>query len=286
MADRTIPARRKTSSHRVRRVYLLPNLLTAFNLFLGFWAIAAVMRGDIDRACWLVFLAILLDGLDGAMARLTHTQSEFGLQFDSLSDLVSFGLAPAVAAFRTMSNMTELEKPGRLVLGVCGLFAVCGALRLARYNVQVKDVEKRSFVGLPIPASAGMLVFSILMMREHRDAMPFFVHHSVIPPLFLFLISGLAILMVSQLPYPSLPRLLRIQRRTSFDSLVFMIFVAVLLLAIWSELRVQIIFAVGVLYVFGTPLLYSLSSITGRRRAGQPVGSRPAIDETQTGSPR
>lgn len=145
---------------RRRGIYLLPNLFTTAGLFAGFYAIIAASNGDFVNAAVAVFVAGVMDGLDGRVARLTGTSSEFGVQYDSLADLVSFGMAPALVMYHW--SLSSLKFDGD-VLGRIGwlaafLYAACAALRLARFNTQVGTVDKRWFVGLASPAAAGLMM--------------------------------------------------------------------------------------------------------------------------------
>ncbi len=146
-------------SPRGRGIYLLPNLLTTGGLFGGFFAIIAASQGRFEAACVAIFIAAILDGLDGRVARLTNTQSEFGVQYDSLADLISFGMAPALVMYHWALFSLKLDGP---TLGKAGwlaafLYAACAALRLARFNSQVGKVDKRWFIGLASPAAAGLM---------------------------------------------------------------------------------------------------------------------------------
>lgn len=247
---------------RLRRVYILPNFFTAFNLFLGWWAITLAMDGQLGRACWMVFAATLLDGLDGAVARLTNTQSDFGGQFDSLSDAISFGVAPAILAYALMTQkLPGLDHP-RLILGVCALFTICSCLRLARYNIQQHGAEKRVFLGLPTPASAGALIMSILLVEENiLDTTRYPATATLVAAVLPFIVLGLAVLMVSEVPYASLSAKIRIQRHMSFDSLVSAIFLAMLFLALTFDMRVILIFAIGFTYVLGGAAIYAYKTV-------------------------
>jgi CDP-diacylglycerol--serine O-phosphatidyltransferase len=145
---------------RGRHIYLLPNLLTTGGMFAGFYAILAAASGRFEHACIAVFVAGLFDGVDGRVARLTGTTSAFGVQYDSLADLVSFGMAPALVMYHWA--LAELKLDGNLA-GKIGwsaafLYMACAALRLARFNVQVGSTDKRWFVGLASPAAAAMMV--------------------------------------------------------------------------------------------------------------------------------
>ncbi len=157
MANSMIPDAPET--RRSRGVYLLPNLFTTAALFCGFYAIIAALRGRFEAAAIAVFIAMVLDGLDGRVARMTHTESEFGAQYDSLSDLVSFGLAPALIMYQwalgTMVDMGPfLSKLGWLA---AFFYTVMAALRLARFNVQIGHTDKRYFIGLPSPSAAAIV---------------------------------------------------------------------------------------------------------------------------------
>lgn len=137
---------------RRRGIYLLPNLFTTAALFCGFYAVVASMNGLFEKACVAMFVAMFLDGLDGRVARLTNTQSAFGAEYDSLSDLVAFGLAPALVVYTWSLN--ALGKVGWMVSFV---YVACAALRLARYNAQVETADKRYFTGLPSPTAAAVV---------------------------------------------------------------------------------------------------------------------------------
>jgi CDP-diacylglycerol---serine O-phosphatidyltransferase len=139
---------------RRRGIFLLPNLLTLGALFAGFYAIIAGMAGNFNEAGWAIFIAGILDGLDGRIARLTNTQSAFGAQFDSLSDMVSFGVAPSLIMFSW-----AFEDIGRFGWAASFIYMSCAALRLARFNVQLGTTDKRFFVGLQSPLAAGVITF-------------------------------------------------------------------------------------------------------------------------------
>jgi len=135
-----------------RGIYLLPNLFTTGAMFAGFYAILAGMDGKFEAAAIAIFVAMIFDGLDGTVARMTHTSSEFGVQYDSLSDMVSFGVAPAVVAFSWILN-----EVGRIGWAAAFIYASCAALRLARFNTQVDIVDKRYFIGLASPTAAALV---------------------------------------------------------------------------------------------------------------------------------
>lgn len=147
---------------RGRGIYLIPNLFTLTALFAGFYAIVAAMKGNFELAGIAVFTAMVMDTLDGRVARMTHTQTEFGAQLDSLSDMVSFGIAPALIAY--IWGLSALGKAGWLVAFV---YVAAVALRLARFNIQTAVVDKRFFKGLPCPAAASVVVSAIWSVQQY-----------------------------------------------------------------------------------------------------------------------
>lgn len=142
-------------------IYVLPNLMTTGNLFCGFFAVIQSIAGNFLFAAYAIVVAAVFDQLDGRLARLTRSTSKFGAEYDSLCDLVSFGMAPATLLF-----LWALQPFGRLGWVACFLFVACGALRLARFNVQVNVVEKNYFQGLPIPMAAGIVASSVLAFKD------------------------------------------------------------------------------------------------------------------------
>ena len=195
-------------ARQVRRgVYLLPNLITTGSLFAGFYAIITSMNGQPLTACYAIFLAMMLDGADGRIARMTGTQSAFGAQYDSLSDLVAFGVAPALVAFSW--GLSEL---GQLGWVAAFAYMACAALRLARFNV---DGDEGSFTGLASPAAAGLIVFGLWVAVEQGMTQP---------PLFVALVFAVltvvaALLMVSNYEYFS-PKKINLRERIPFVTLV------------------------------------------------------------------
>jgi CDP-diacylglycerol---serine O-phosphatidyltransferase len=148
---------------RRRGIYLLPNLFTTAALFAGFYAIVQAMNTRFDQAAMAIFIAMVLDGLDGRVARLTHTQSEFGAEYDSLSDMVSFGAAPALVMYEW-----ALKDMGRI--GWIAAFVYCAgaALRLARFNTNIAVIDKRYFQGLPSPAAAALVAGFIWVVNDFK----------------------------------------------------------------------------------------------------------------------
>ena len=180
------------STKRHRGIYLLPNLFTTGAMFAGFYAITSAINGRFETAAISIFVAMILDGLDGRVARMTNTQSEFGVQYDSLSDMVSFGVAPALVMY-----LWAFESLGKLGLFAAFVHTAGGALRLARFNTQVEVADKRYFQGLPSPAAAAILAGGLWISIEYgyeADSVKYFA-------LILTITTGL--LMVSNFRYSS-----------------------------------------------------------------------------------
>ena len=177
---------------RSRGIYLLPNLFTSAALFSGFFAVIAAMNGNFEKAAIAIFVAMVLDGLDGRVARLTNTQSEFGAQYDSLADMVSFGVAPALVAFSW-----ALHDVGKLGWVAAFVFVAGAALRLARFNTQIGSVDKRYFIGLASPAAAAVVAGMVWVGAQYEiDPTPY--------ALIIALVVGISgILMVSNFHYNS-----------------------------------------------------------------------------------
>lgn len=150
---------------RRRGIYLLPNLFTTGALFAGFYAIVQAMNSRYDQAAIAVFIAMVLDGLDGRVARMTRTQSEFGAEYDSLSDMVCFGVAPALIMYEW-----ALQGLGRVGWIIAFIYCVGAALRLARFNTNIDIVDKRYFQGLPSPAAAALVVGFIWVSDDFQIA--------------------------------------------------------------------------------------------------------------------
>ncbi len=213
-------AQEAQSAHRRRKaIYLLPNLFTTGALFAGFFAIVMAVQDNFVSAAIAVFVAMLLDGLDGRVARMTGTESEFGIQYDSLSDVVSFGIAPALIVY-----LWSLQGMGDR-WGMLGafVFAAAAAIRLARFNVQVETVDKGYFVGLASPAAAAVLMSMVWFFEAHD--IPFQAQQGWV--WVITITTGL--LVVSSFPYFSGKRLSP-RLRLSFLSLPIAIIVFVLLL--------------------------------------------------------
>ncbi len=177
---------------RPKGIYLLPNLFTTAALFSGFYAVLAAMNGQFEHASIAIFLAMVLDGLDGRVARLTDTQTAFGAEYDSLSDMVAFGLAPSLVIY-----VWSLQALGKLGWLAAFIFTAAAALRLARFNTQVEHLDKRYFQGLPSPSAAAILASSVWVAVDYGIEGP---DVSLLATILTF-VTGL--LMVSNIRYNS-----------------------------------------------------------------------------------
>jgi CDP-diacylglycerol--serine O-phosphatidyltransferase len=230
--------RKKKPPIRIRRgVYILPNLFTTGNLFCGFWAIVSVFQEKFFLAAIAILLASVFDLLDGKVARLSGATSKFGVQYDSLADLVSFGVAPAVLAFSW-----ALRPFGQLGWLAAFLFVFCGAFRLARFNVMSASGETKYFKGLPIPAAATLIALTILLYLRLIETG--WIKDIVI----LVMIYALAFLMVSSIRYSSFKEL-NLARRKPFS---IFIFIVLSMIVVIME-PVIVLFGFAVLYIFSGP---------------------------------
>jgi CDP-diacylglycerol--serine O-phosphatidyltransferase len=212
--------RKKFNRDKMKKgIYVLPNLFTTGSLFAGFYSIIASMYGRYAHAAVAILIAMVLDGLDGRMARLTNTTSKFGAEYDSLADLVAFGVAPAILAY-----VWALSPYGKWGWMICFLFVTCGALRLARFNVQINIIDKGVFNGLPIPAAA-IVVASTVILFNHLGLEGQYNHISI-----LFAVLFLSLLMVSSIKYYSFKDL-NFFARKPFMSFVLIVVVLVIVAA-------------------------------------------------------
>lgn len=178
---------------------VVPSLFTVLNMFCGFMAIIHASRMEFPPACWFIILAAGFDSLDGVMARITKSASQFGVEIDSLSDVVSFGAAPAFVVYQLMAQYTH--EPSGLYILISSLLMILGGLRLARFNVQLVGFDKDHFTGLPIPASAIAVVSFVLdFYQEGSGLNPSAA--AVLP----WMVVALSLLMVSKVKYDTLPR--------------------------------------------------------------------------------
>jgi CDP-diacylglycerol--serine O-phosphatidyltransferase len=230
-----------------RGIYLLPNLFTTGGLFAGFYAIVAAIGGYHADAAIAVFVAGVLDGLDGRIARLTNTQSEFGTQYDSLADMVSFGLAPALVMYTWSFVSLKAYGPfwGKLGWAAAFLYAACAALRLARFNTQVGVIDKRYFQGLASPAAAA-LTMAFVWSVESSDHVTVADVEYLAP--IIAVVAGL--LMVSRFRYYSF------KSWPLSDRVPFVwIPAAVLVFAALALDPPRVLFAIAALYVLSGPMM-------------------------------
>ncbi|MCX7817386.1 MAG: CDP-diacylglycerol--serine O-phosphatidyltransferase [Syntrophales bacterium] len=233
--------KRPARKERVKKgIYVLPNLFTTASLFCGFYAILAAMKGLFDLAAVAILISAVLDGLDGRIARMTNTTSKFGVEYDSLADLVAFGVAPAVLLYKW--SLFDLGKWG---FSVAFLFMVCGALRLARFNVQVGVVDSKVFNGLPIPGAAAVVASSVLLFYKLGGKGEF--HHPVVPLAAVLL----SFFMVSSIKYYSFKDLNLFARKP----FVFLVLLVVILILIITEPQI-IIFTLVTGYSISGPFLF------------------------------
>ena len=235
---------------RSRSIYLLPNLFTTAGLFAGFYAIIAASNGDFVKASIAVFIAAIADGLDGRVARLTGTSSEFGVQYDSLADLISFGMAPAMLMYHWALVSMKLDS---LTLGKIGwlaafLYAACAALRLARFNSQVGTVDKRWFVGLASPAAAGLMASFVWVCQEFGWSGEELRYAA----LALTVVAGL--LMVSRIRYSSFKGSGSGPKADRVPFFVLVVALAILI-ALWVAPAVTLLTA-STLYALSGPLMW------------------------------
>ncbi len=248
MFDNEINPEPDTKKRGVKKgIYLLPNLLTSASLFGGFYAIVASFDGEFGKAAVAIIISAVLDGLDGKVARLTGTSSKFGVEYDSLADLVAFGLAPGILIFTW-----ALRPFGRYGWLAAFLYVVCGALRLARYNIQMTTIESKRFNGLPIPAAALLVASTVLIFFSFGKGTEMAKHITVL--VFVYL---LAFLMISNIKYYSFNEL-NLSQRMPFRLLVALIF---LLIAIAAE-PPAMLFLLSFGYVMSGPV----TTLMDRRR--------------------
>lgn len=238
----------------MRKVYILPNLFTTASLFCGVLAIINVFNvanaadadelnpAKYDISCWLILASAVLDLLDGWVARMTRSESAFGVQYDSLSDAVAFGVAPAMLIYTRLSNMADR----RAAEVITTLFAICGVLRLARFNVQKSRTEKKSFTGLPIPAAAGMVVSSFLFFQRVDPEWNKAFVLKVLP----VLMVGLSYLMVSNINYPSFKQL-ELERKKRFDVLPLIVLLVVIGVVLKNHMDAVVFVGFGAYVLWG-----------------------------------
>lgn len=237
-------------------IYILPSLLTSASLFGGFYAIIASIQARYEPAAIAIFVSSVFDALDGKIARFTGSTSRFGTEYDSLSDLVAFGIAPAVLLFQW-----RLADSGRLGWLACFTYVICGALRLARFNVQKDTLEANYFKGLPIPAAATFIA-SLLLFSISLDSR-FQINRTVA----LALLYGMSFLMVSTIDYLSFKEL-ELRKQKPFSVLVFIILTC---LVIVYKPRIML-FAIMAVYILSGPVVTFYRRRRKRSQSAAPSG--------------
>ncbi len=247
------PVENVPEKKRSRGIYLLPNLFTTGCLFAGFYAIVASMSGRFEAAAIAIFIAMIMDGLDGRVARMTNTQSAFGAEYDSLADMVSFGLAPSLVMLQWA--LSDLGKLGWLAAFI---YTAGTALRLARFNTQVGTADKRYFQGLASPAAAAVLAGLIWLGQDYQ-----FEGRSI-AVIALLITVAMGVLMVSNVRYRSFKDL-DLKGKVPFVAVLVVVLVFVLV----SIDPPQVLFAVFFLYAVSGPVgtLISLRRRRAERRA-------------------
>jgi CDP-diacylglycerol--serine O-phosphatidyltransferase len=256
-----VSLRNRVHAEKLRQgVYLIPSLFTAGNIMCGFFSILSTFNGNYVQAALFIIFANILDGVDGYAARLTKSTSQFGVELDSLADVVSFGLAPAILVY-----YWALVPWGNWGWLAACTYVVCGALRLARFNVQARGGAKSHFVGLPIPAAAEMIVSTVLLYYYlGGDGAP----NKRIT--LLLVIYGLALLMVSGFPYFS-PKNTDLRKRFPIWTFVLGIF----LITLSVEVPQLMFFTSFLLYTLSGPLLWCFTIKRRREKRGEMVGVQP-----------
>ena len=220
-----------------RGIYLWPNLITTAALLSGFYSIIASMNGDYTQAVYAIFIAALLDGLDGRVARAIGAQSPFGEQFDSLSDLLAFGVAPAILMFSWC-----LHDLGRIGLAACFVYTACAAILLARFNVQIGVVDKRYFIGVASPLAAVMIISLVLVAKDFPEV--FDLREHGIQIVNAVVIAAVGLLMISNMKYYSFKTVER--KRVPFAVLPIAVFI---LAAVTYNIPVGIL-VISIIYAF------------------------------------
>lgn len=246
---------------RRKGIYLLPNLLTTGCIFSGFYAIVAAIDHHFAQAGAAIFIAMVFDTLDGRIARLTHTESAFGKEYDSLADMVSFGLAPAIVAYQWgVVRIAEYGHYwGRFGWLACFLYAVCAALRLARFNARSATADKRYFEGLPSPSAAAIVAAFVWFSSEWSEP-------ALAGLIAAFIVTASAgALMVSSVTYPSFKQF-NLDKRIKF---VYILLVPLFIILIASDPPTMLLSMFGT-YVVGSLGIWAVRRLRRLRRGPPP----------------
>lgn len=253
----------KTPKNYRRGIYLLPNLFTTAALFAGFYGIVAATKGQFETAAIAIYVAMLLDGLDGRVARLTNTQSDFGAEYDSLADMVSFGLAPALVMYEWI--LSDMGKLGWLAAFI---YTAGAALRLARFNTQVGTADKRYFQGLASPAAAAIVAGMVWVGDIYLPEGPVLQYSSLV----MTLVAGL--LMVSNVRYHSFKGI-DLKDKVPFVAMLIMVLVFVLV----TYDPPSVLFSFFLIYALSGPVITLMQL---RQRRAERKSNKISADNAET----
>ena len=252
-----------------RGIYLLPNLMTTAALFAGFYAVIAGIQGNFEQGAIAIFIAMVFDGLDGRIARMTNSCSAFGAEYDSLADMISFGLAPAILIFQW-----ALADFGKLGWLAAFIYTAAAALRLARFNTQVGTADKRYFQGLPSPAAAALLAGLIWMVESNQ------IELAVVPLVAMVLTVFAGLMMVSNTRFSSFKEL-NLKDKVPFVTLL----VVVLVLVVITIKPAMILFLIFLAYAVSGPVITLLTLKKARQlRKNQKHESKESPAESPAAS--
>jgi len=229
--------------HLKKGIHILPSLFTTGNVFCGFYAFIAVFNDQHYLAAWAIVIALIFDVLDGRIARLTKTTSAFGAQYDSLADVVSFGMAPAFLAYSWV--MKPFNRVGWMA---AFLFLLCATLRLARFNITKPDVKGDHFIGLPTPAAAAVIASLVIGFED-------LLATRINPIVMVIVVYGLAFLMVSNIKYPAMKKL-NFRKRVAFPRFLFVI----LFIYVLATIPRIALFVLSFTYTVVAPISHFISS--------------------------
>ena len=266
-AMRLISGRFQEQRHKVtgplrRGVFVVPATITSLGLLAGFYSLISSINAHFELAAVMIALAFICDGLDGRVARVSRTSSQFGIEYDSLSDVVAFGCAPAALIYSW-----ALKPLGAFAIVISGLYVVGAALRLARFNVQTGSIDKRRFVGLPVPGAAIMIAGTVLAYSYFELKSPHLLCTFAAPATL-----ALAGLMVSRVPYPS-GKGIDLQKHGRVEIVLGVLVVIAAMLFAMPQFTT---FALAGAYVLSGPILLA----RGERIAHVMTPDRPAINQT------
>lgn len=267
----------KGGKFRRRGIYWLPNLFTTIALFAGFFSIVQAMNGHFEQSALAIFIALVFDGLDGRVARFTHTQSAFGAEYDSLADMVSFGVAPALViyvwALKDFSTAQNIPLLGAWLTTKLGwiaafIYCACAALRLARFNTQLEIADKRYFQGLPSPAAACVVAGMVWALNEYQIRGAEVTWLAWVATMF----AGLT--MVSNLKYYS-GKDINLRKSVSFPVVVAIALAVVAVVAVSSTLP-EMLFMLFLCYALSGYAIAAWDAVRPKGGSGKPPATTPS----------